>query len=645
MGKRLGFVSAAALLAGFVFGPTSVSADSLDNEIRILLSDNPELQSLRNQVEAAEEGVNVAFSGFLPSVDVAADYGYEYTDTAARRATNPGDPLSLMPNRVTATMRQRLFDGYGTQAEFGSAQISSELSSVNLQTQTQAMVLQGVTAYLNVLRAMELIDLSTRNVGVIQTQLDLETERVERGSGITLDELQAKTRLQIAQERRVAFEGTLQQATARYIRLFGHEPNLADMSLPVIPGGEIPGNLDTAIAVAIAENPQVESSELAVDLADEGRVSARSTYWPTLDLVGRLNWEDDVAGTIGIRRDAAVIVEASWQLFAGFANQAGLAQSAYQYVASVHDRTAVNRIVVRDTELAWEQLRTAQERVGLLVNAVAIAEEVHASRVRLRDAGQETVLNVLDAENEVFNAQINLVTAQYDGYIGVFRLLLAMGRLTPNRLGAETDLSSIETDVDVENYAVAASADAGTVTLATTEIEPEPFEVVAVEPVVTEPVEVEIVADNEPIAWPEPEVEAVAAAAVVTAATLEPEAEPVEGMTAALESFEAETVTAEAEVVETVAVLSEVDAPEAETIAVEEEIVVPAPAPEPEVVAVEEVLAVEEVVIETPEPEVFYVVEVVAVEEPNAVAETVQLLTADLQTTADLNLTRSWGFE
>jgi adhesin transport system outer membrane protein len=640
MSKWLGSVSAIALATGMTFGASVATADSLENEIRILMIENPELESLRNQAFAAEEGETIAFAGFLPQIDVSGDFGREHTDSPARRLSNPDDPLELTRSRVTATLRQRLFDGFGTQAQYDSALLSSEVADITLENQTQGLIFIGVRSYLNVLRAMALIDLSTRNVGVIQTQLNLETERVERGSGVTLDELQAKSRLQIAQERKVAFEGALEQAIARYTRIFGHEPELGSMSLPQIPRSELPATLDEAIAVAINDNPQITNSELNVSLADENRNSAQSAFYPTLDLVGRLNWEEDVDGTIGIRRDTAVILEANWQLFAGFANQAGVAQSAYQYVASVNDRSATNRIVVRDTELAWEQWHTSVRRVELLDNAVAIAEEVHASRVKLRDAGQETVLNVLDAENDVFNAQINLVTAQYDGYIGVFRLMQAMGHLTPDRLDASNDQSSLE--LYDGGVAVAATMEADTVALATAapsvpEVEA-PAVILAMDVVPDEPVAVEIAAQSEAIAWPEPEVPEVAAAEA--APTLETSPEPIESMTANLESFEPEPVTAEPVIAEIVA--AEIIATEIVTAQAD----VPSePLPEPM-----EVTTTVEIIEPVSEP-VDMVAEVVIPEqpvvepEPNAVAQTMLVSTADLEQTSDLNLTRAWGFD
>ncbi|MEM7123724.1 MAG: TolC family outer membrane protein [Pseudomonadota bacterium] len=500
---RSALISSCAVLAVLAAHATPVQAESLEEEIAFLLRDNPTLKSLRNQVEAAEEGINEAFAGYLPTVDVSADYGYETTDSPQSRITDPGDPLELSRARATATLRQNIFDGYNTSATYDAAQITRDLSELTLEDDTQRLILEGVAAYLDVLRALALIDLSDRNVDTIATQLNLENERVERGSGLALDVLQAKTRLQLAEERRVAFEGTLQQAIARYNRLFGHPPDIATMELPRIPEDELPFSLDDAIAIGLAENPQTASSHALVLLADETRDQARSAYWPRVDLVGRLNLEDDVDGIEGVRRDAAILVEANWQLFAGFANQANVAQSAYEHVAAIHERAATNRQVIEDVELAWEVLQTSRERVELLENAVNIAIEVHDSRRRLREAGQETVLNVLDAENDVFNAQINLVGAQYDGYLSIFRLLEAMGRLTPERLvpGLE-DTSSIGV-YDGGEIELATSSDQQTIDLV---IEPlgeatditmsnaDDVQVVGV-------TSVQIAASSEPFAW------------------------------------------------------------------------------------------------------------------------------------------------
>ena len=500
---RLGIVSPLALMAAFTINLGAAQAESLSEEIAFLLRDNPELKSLRNQVEAAEEGINEAYAGYLPRVELSGDFGQERTDGPTVTDLS-GDPLDLTRSRATATLRQNIFDGYGTESAYDAAQISRDISQLTLQDDTQSLILEGVRAYLDVLRAIYLIDLAEQNVDTIATQLNLENERVERGSGLALDVLQAKTRLQLADERRVAFEGTLQEAIARYTRIFGHPPELVTMELPRIPEDDLPASLDNAVEVALAENPEIASSDALVMLADEGRDRARAGYWPTVDLVGRLDYEDNVDGVEGVQRQGTIMVEANWELFNGFANQARVAQSAYEHVSAIHDRATITRLVVQDVEIAWDQVLTSRQRVDLLENAVNIAIEVHDARRRLRDAGQETVLNVLDAENDVFNAQINLVSAQYDGYLGIFRLMEAMGRLTPERLVPGVgDTSSIGVYEDGDS-SLAANVDQQTIDLATMPLEETATTQVGAEDVAFDhssmPL-VQIAASSDPFVW------------------------------------------------------------------------------------------------------------------------------------------------
>ena len=109
--------------------------------------------------------------------------------------------------------------------------------------------------------------------------------------------------------------------------------------------------------------------------------------------------------------------------------------AAFDYGASKDNYSFVVRKVEEQARLSWQALLTVRDRVELLENAVNIASEVFDARQKLRDAGKETVINVLDAESEIFNAQINFAAASYDERVSVFQLLLAMGRLNGENLG------------------------------------------------------------------------------------------------------------------------------------------------------------------------------------------------------------------
>jgi adhesin transport system outer membrane protein len=207
------------------------------------------------------------------------------------------------------------------------------------------------------------------------------------------------------------------------------------MTEPEFPASALPRDRDDARRVALAEHPDIGASQRAIDIAGERKTTAEAGYYPRLDLVGRANYEDDVAGVPGVRRDASIVLQATWELFSGFGTKAEVGQAEYQRSSTVANHTFVNRKVLEEVELAWQALETAREREGLLRNAVNIASEVFESRKKLRAAGKDTALNVLDAENEVYNAEINLTGASYDAMVAQYRVLRSVGRLGITTLG------------------------------------------------------------------------------------------------------------------------------------------------------------------------------------------------------------------
>ena len=130
-------------------------------------------------------------------------------------------------------------------------------------------------------------------------------------------------------------------------------------------------------------------------------------------------------------------LQATWNLFNGFATRASVAQAAYDYRASQDNQEMVRRRVVEATRLAWDEFETARQRVELLENGVAIASEVFEARQKLREAGRETAINVLDAENELYNARISLTIVQGDLTIAAFRVVQGMGRLDRGELALD----------------------------------------------------------------------------------------------------------------------------------------------------------------------------------------------------------------
>jgi len=435
MKTRIAYVLTAGVLG--LTGVLPVSAATLEEELAGLLQDHPNIRAAYKTVESTRQGIKHAKSAYYPLISVSADVAQEVINSPAEREQGDGQqgkPSSRTPQSASFSMTQNLFNGFATASAVRTAHLNKELALMTLEGTRQNTVLEGVTAHVNVLRQKRLIELSRENEATIQQQLNLEDERVQRGSGIAVDVLQAKSRLQSAKERRVTFEGALQDAVSRFTQTFNHSPDIDAMTDPVPPAEMVPSDLERAIDIALVGNPALGNSSVTIEVARERKRTVRAELYPSVDLSSAWNFEKNAGAVLGVRRDYSMTLTATWDLFTGFFTRNLLSQASFDLGASKDTYDFTARKVIEQTKLAWQALFTARQRLELLENAVNIASEVFSSRQKLREAGKETVINVLDAENEVNNTQINFTSASYDERLSVFQLLLAMGLLNPEGL-------------------------------------------------------------------------------------------------------------------------------------------------------------------------------------------------------------------
>lgn len=408
--------------------PVAAQADSLDAMLRQLTESHPRIAAAKQDVNAADASKDEAFSGYLPTFNVNASLGMEDIDRSD--LIPAGSKTDEETKSYSAALTQNLFQGFATRAALDSAELNTSIAGHNLSNTHQQVVFEGVSAYIEVLRFIELTQLALNNKTTLSNQLNLEDERVKRGSGIAVDALQAKSRLQISAERYVAFMGGLKDAISRYTQVFNRAPDIDNMTPVPLPLHHIPDTMEQAMQIAVANNPQLAGSKENIVLAKTSRESAKSGYYPTIDLVAATSHDENASGIIGTEERQSVRVQSSWQLFSGFADRSRVRQATYQYHSAQETAQYTERKIVEEVQFAWSSMTTTKKRTELLDNAVNIAGEVYDARTRLRDAGSETALNVLDAENELYRARIDAASARYDYYLSVYRLLLAMGKLS-----------------------------------------------------------------------------------------------------------------------------------------------------------------------------------------------------------------------
>lgn len=408
--------------------PVAAQAETLETALRGLAGQHPRLAAAARNADAAEAAKEEAFSGYLPTVDLSASMGYEEVD---RTDLQPiGSRTDENAVSYSAAVTQNLFRGYHTRATAKSADINALIAQHGVEAARQQILYEGIAAYIELLRFRELTQLALDNQETLRKQLNLEDERVRRGSGIAVDALQAKSRLQVSKERHTAFMGGLKDAASRYTQVFGRAPDMDGLHRPPMPTQLIPAQIEEAVALAESRHPQLAAMKQNVSLADTTRTAARSGYFPKLDLVARSSYDENVSGILGEEERHSIRLQTTWQIFSGFADRSRVRQASHKYHAALETADYTERKIAEEVQFAWSSMVTNRERTALLDNAVNIAGEVYDARTRLRDVGSETALNVLDAENELYRARIDAASARYDYYLSVYRLLFAMGVLS-----------------------------------------------------------------------------------------------------------------------------------------------------------------------------------------------------------------------
>ena len=161
------------------------TAATLESELANLLYDHPQIRSAMKSLESARKEIDRSKSSYYPTVSATTDTGYELIDSPSERSSTDGQggkPSSRTPYTANLTVSQNLFNGFLTDSQVRTARLNKEISKFELETTRQNTLFSGANAYIDVLRQQRLVELATANEATIQRQLNLEDERVQRGS-------------------------------------------------------------------------------------------------------------------------------------------------------------------------------------------------------------------------------------------------------------------------------------------------------------------------------------------------------------------------------------------------------------------------------------------------------------------------------
>ncbi|MCH1931043.1 TolC family outer membrane protein [Shewanella sp. A25] len=436
--SRIAVVMSALLL------PLSAHSQTLEQAVAYTLDTNPDLRIAFNRFKASEEKVNQAISGYMPTIDVTAGYGWEQTDSiSTRRRPGVGEVDSdgvaeLERGEFGVSLKQMLFDGFYTSSEVDRSSFEASADQWALLAGAEDIALEVSKVYLNYMRTDEVYKLAEKNLNSHKEIYEQIKQRTDSGLGSTADLSQITGRLARANANVVSARNNLFDARAQFIRVVEAEP--VDLIQPVPDADMLPTDLNTGLAEAQDNHPVLRSAANDIRAAENERSSVQASYYPQVSLEVNGNWNNDIGGedgaslipsqnVNGYNNDIVAMVRMKYNLFAGGKDLAREKETAYKLNEAKEIRQRAQREVVEGVNLAWNAYEMLGSQKQYIREHVIASKDTQSAYSQQFNLGQRSLLDLLDTENELFEARKDYLQAEYDEIIAKYRVLNSTGRL------------------------------------------------------------------------------------------------------------------------------------------------------------------------------------------------------------------------
>ena len=403
-------------------------AMSLTEAIQSTIATHPELASRVDSRLSADEDVKVAKGGFYPSVDLNAGYGRGYSDNTNTRAFGNHHTEVLNYTQSELRLRQMLFDGFNTSNEVERTKGVVNSRAYYAQGTAQDLALRTIEVYLEVLKRRELVTLAKNNLQAHLRVNDQIGLRSERGVGSTADLDQSTARRALAENNLYTAEVDLADAEANFYSVVGRSAD--ELETPVTIKGEVPPDLGAARQGMLDNNPYLKSAQADVNAAEQQYEVAKSPFYPRLDAVLATGANNNTAGQVGHdNNDWQAGVELSYNLFRGGSDKARLQSDAHKINQAMDIRNNALRTLNENLALSWNAMNNARVQLPAAREYAETTTRVRAAYQDQFGLGQRTLLDLLDSENELYNANRRYTEVRYTEEFSMYRVLANMGEL------------------------------------------------------------------------------------------------------------------------------------------------------------------------------------------------------------------------
>jgi outer membrane protein len=441
-----------------VFSAGGAAAETLSEAIQEAYRSNPTLQQQRAAQRALDETYVQARAALRPTL--SGTVSNNYTHDSVNSVTYGSGPLELRSVSAGANLNVPLYTGGASTAAIKAAERDVLQGREQLRYTESQVMAAVIQSFMDVIRDAESLRINQQNVQVLQRQLQETSAEFDVGEVTRTDVAQAEARLAAAQASLSAAQAQLSVSKANYAQVVGETPGeLAPP--PILPG--VPSTYDVALDAAQKNNPQLRGAQYAEDAAHSRVSQARAAFRPSVSLSSGFQFQHEpIPGITGPTITGGYYppnsqtftagVTVSIPLFTGGLNGSKVRQALETDNEAMYGIEVQRRTVMQQVSQAWAQVLSARAQTSSdeqQVKAATVAAEGERQEAQV---GLRTTIDVLNAEQELRNAELSLVQARHDEYVATALLLEAMGRLEMKYLNDSAPLYDPKRNFDRVKY-------------------------------------------------------------------------------------------------------------------------------------------------------------------------------------------------
>ncbi|MEH0741828.1 TolC family outer membrane protein [Vibrio cholerae] len=396
-------------------------SQTLEQAVAYTLTTNPDIKASFNEFMSKVYDAEAASGAYLPSIDLDAGIGYEAVDLATRVEND------LNRKEATLSLTQLLWDGSSTLNDMDRTAADAESVRFQLLAEAQDMALEVADIYLDAVKAFEVLQLSESNLAIHKEIYRDIKRRVESGIGSTADLTQVEARIAKAHGNLLAAQNNLFDTHTQFQRVVGQSPQ--GLIFPRADQTAIPYTLDEALNKAYETHPVIKVAQADVDSARFQYEQTKGVNFPTLSIEANQTWRDDAGGYEGSADEFSAMLRMRYNLYNGGSDADRTESAAYQLNKAKDFRDRTFRSVEESLRLSWSALDLTLQQKEFLADHVDSASQTVIAYNKQYRLGKRTLLDLLNTENELFEARKDYLDAKYDEQYAKYRVMNATGNL------------------------------------------------------------------------------------------------------------------------------------------------------------------------------------------------------------------------